>query len=378
MSQIKVDTEKLAAIRTIIQQQEQRMQSMNSSIQRIANEMDLEVSTTGNINERLSSLKTRTAAQNAQLADMSALLTRVCDTFSQTDKAMAQQAKGANYLMENASFLSKHSGLLPSLLQSQLRFLAPLFGIAVAGANTVPLAMNWLNSFFQKAGETGTSSKPQLIPPEKTITECVGEYCTVPEPTPVPTPVPAPPAYPYSKADADKKTRVADLNSSYYNDGYMKPNASGYKYQCTSYVYCRVREKYGLGALTGSNYGKDVAATFKGWTNKSSLVDTDGARYRLISGRDGQYKVKAYTGDGGSNISSDSWVSFSRAGNKAGHVVYVESVQVENGTKYVYYSEGGTGYHNSGTDGVIKRLSFNDFMKQKDYTYTGCVTFKKA
>ena len=376
MSQIKVDTEKLASIRATIQQQEQRMLHVSNSIQRIASEMNLDVSTAGEINECLSHLKAKSATQNAQLGDLASLLTRVSDTFSQADKAVAQEAKGANYLMENAVFLSKSKGSSISLLQNQFRLLTPLFGMVVTGVSTVPLAMSWLSSFIKKVSEAGNSNTSNLIPPENTITECVGDGCTVPDPTPVPTP--APPVYPYSKADADSKKRVADLSTSYYSDGYMKPNASGYKYQCTSYVYCRVREKYGLGALTGSNYGKDVASTFKSWANKSSLVDSDGSHYRLISGRDGQYKVKAYTGDGGSKIISDSWVSFSRRSNKAGHVVYVESVQIENGTKYVYYSEGGTGYHNAGTDGVIKRLPFDAFMHQSDYTYTGCVTFEKA
>ena len=38
MSQIKVDTEKLASIRATIQQQEQRMLHVSNSIQRIASE----------------------------------------------------------------------------------------------------------------------------------------------------------------------------------------------------------------------------------------------------------------------------------------------------------------------------------------------------
>lgn len=374
MSQIKIDTEKLAAIRTTIQQQEQRMQSVSNSIQRIAGEMDLEVSTSREINERLSDLKAKTSTQNARLGDLAQILSKVSDTFSQTDKTIAQEARGTNYLMENAVFLSKSKGASISLLQNQFRLLTPLFGMTVAGVSTIPLAMNWLNSFIKKVSETASSNSSKLIPPENTFTECVGDGCTVTDPAPTP----APPVYPFSKADADRKIRVADISSKFYEDGYTRPNGSGLYYQCTSYVYCRVREKYGLGALTGSNCGKDVAATFKGWANKSSLVDADGSHYRLISGREGQHKVKAYTGDGGSKIISDSWVSFSRRSNKAGHVVYVESVQIENGTKYVYYSEGGTGYHNAGTDGIIKRLPFDAFMHQSDYTYTGCVTFEKA
>ena len=93
MSQIKVDTEKLASIRATIQQQEQRMLHVSNSIQRIASEMNLEVSTAGEINECLSHLKAKSATQNAQLGDLASLLTRVSDTFSQADKAVAQEAK---------------------------------------------------------------------------------------------------------------------------------------------------------------------------------------------------------------------------------------------------------------------------------------------
>lgn len=55
------------------------------------------------------------------------------------------------------------------------------------------------------------------------------------------------------------------------------------------------------------------------------------------------------------NIKADTVASFKKSptGSKYGHVIYIEAVDGDN----VYYTEGGSSYHQKGTDGVLKKTT---------------------
>ena len=111
--------------------------------------------------------------------------------------------------------------------------------------------------------------------------------------------------------------KVADTGS--YNN-------SAAKGQCVWYVRGRAQEKMGvnLGSMGNGN---------QMWYNA---------------------KDDAKLAPTAANIKPNTIVSYkygtSSAGKKYGHVIYIEDVVGDT----VYYTEGGTTYHNNGTDGVIK------------------------
>lgn len=111
--------------------------------------------------------------------------------------------------------------------------------------------------------------------------------------------------------------RVADTAK--YNNGAAKG-------QCVWYVLGRVKEKF------GKNLG------FSG--NGNSIYYNAGSSAKLAPTKE--------------NIKPDMLVSYkygtSKLGQIYGHVIYVEDVIGDT----VYYTEGGSGYYKSGTDGVIK------------------------
>ena len=103
-------------------------------------------------------------------------------------------------------------------------------------------------------------------------------------------------------------------------------NNSAAKGQCVWYVRGRAQEKLGvnLGSMGNGN---------QMWYNA---------------------KDDAKLAPTAANIKPNTIVSYkygtSSAGKKYGHVIYIEDVVGDT----VYYTEGGTTYHNNGTDGVIK------------------------
>lgn len=103
-------------------------------------------------------------------------------------------------------------------------------------------------------------------------------------------------------------------------------NNSAAKGQCVWYVRGRAAEK--LGKDTGS-----IGNANEMWYNAKS---------------DAKVSAKA------ENIKPNMIVSYdkgtSSAGQKYGHVIYIEAVVGDT----VYYTEGGSGYHKNGTDGVVK------------------------
>lgn len=119
--------------------------------------------------------------------------------------------------------------------------------------------------------------------------------------------------------------RVADT-ASYHNDA-----AKG---QCVWYVRGRVAEKLGK--------------------STSAMGNANQMYYNA--------PAKAKVTASAANLRPDMIVSYqngtSAAGAKYGHVIYIEDVVGDT----VYYTEGGSGYYQNGTDGVVKTASRQDIM----------------
>lgn len=153
-----------------------------------------------------------------------------------------------------------------------------------------------------------------------------------------------------------------------------------YGEQCVDYAWYRMKEKifgYNIdtGLTGGTGHGKQVAQSFI----NQGYGEYGTSPFRTLYAKDGTaYCVTAYTNDGGNHISSNSFVCFNSESNHTsdvnyGHVVFVEEVVTINGTKYVYYTEGGVGF----TNWQPKRQTFDEFYNN-GRGYTGTVTFSLA
>lgn len=96
--------------------------------------------------------------------------------------------------------------------------------------------------------------------------------------------------------------------------------------QCVWYVRGRMKEKLGfdVGSLGNAN---------EMWYNAKPAARVSAAAQNIRPNMLASYKTGT-----------------SAAGQKYGHVIYIEDVVGDT----VYYTEGGSGYHKNGTDGVIK------------------------
>lgn len=156
-----------------------------------------------------------------------------------------------------------------------------------------------------------------------------------------------------------------------YYDSYLNGNLSGYKHQCVSYVYNRLREKHAFTTgLFSMNLAKNGVTHAKDYLKKNPSG--------IIKCNNGMtITIRTYENDQGANIVPNSWVSFKYAdASAAGHIVYVEDVQWINGIKYIYYSEGGSGFRKANTDGVMKKEELSKFIRMYgEGNYMGTITF---
>lgn len=158
-----------------------------------------------------------------------------------------------------------------------------------------------------------------------------------------------------------------------------KKNLSSFTYrnqQCVTYAFIRAKEKlFGTQLTLADNQSsgeaaKNVAKTFLGYGYSESnphMLTANGYSYYMV----------AHVDDGGEHIQSNSMVCFDASSNltsnqKYGHIVFVEEVAVRNGVKYVYYTEGGTGF----SSWPVKRMTFDKFYNNGK-GYTGSITFQK-
>lgn len=134
---------------------------------------------------------------------------------------------------------------------------------------------------------------------------------------------------------------VANIGSKYYTSDNISYKG-GYKGQCTWYSYGRFYEVNGIKLRTARNA--------KYWLNDNSRD----SRLRVSYGS-GAIKPKSIA---------------VRTSGRYGHVMFVENVTYNsNGTPaYVYYTEcnaDGNGVYNAGSDCIVKKLSYSNFINQK-------------
>lgn len=355
MAKIMVDTIGVSALRQSMASIDRQTDDCLAAISYVQNNIDMQTAAAEGIETRLRALQKRMQAQADKLAKYASYLAKVNDDFAAADRRISEDAKSVSYLADRvliqsaADYQSKET-LYTVSGQLDYEKMAELFAASAAITLGGPVLVGGLADILREQNIFAKQAGLQ----------------------------PAPVNNLYTKADVGKK--VANINKKSY-ESYVVGNDGGYKYQCVSYARNRMVEKLGLNTNYTYRYGdaKDVAKKWMAEINKTKYKDENGKHYQIAPGKDGKnYKIQAYTDDKGSHIQADSFVCFGATkGNSAGHIVYVESVQMENGKKYVYYSEGGEGYHKAGTDGVLKRQLYDDFMT-KHGKYTGCVTFTET
>ncbi len=133
---------------------------------------------------------------------------------------------------------------------------------------------------------------------------------------------------------------VADIDSRCYTTDNISYKG-GYKGQCTWYAYGRFYE------TTGVKLG--TARHAKNWLSDNASNSQVAVTY------------------GASEIKPKS-IAVRTSGNY-GHVMFIENVTYSNGVpEYVYYTEcnaDGNGAYNPGTDCIVKKLSYSDFVSKK-------------
>lgn len=141
--------------------------------------------------------------------------------------------------------------------------------------------------------------------------------------------------------DAKVGRTITDLNSYYYKNGNISYKA-GYIGQCTWFAFGRFYECTGIALKTAPN-----------------------AKYWLSYNKSDSRVSVLY---GAGNIRSNSIAV--RTSGTYGHVMYVEAVTYSNGNpQYVYFTEcnnDGNGVYDAGRDCILKKLSYSDFVSQKN------------
>lgn len=161
------------------------------------------------------------------------------------------------------------------------------------------------------------------------------------------TPSPNPSGSTSASWDAKIGKTVASIKSGskytkYYNSTYNISAAGGYTGQCTWYAWGRFYEVTGVKLKTAphAKYWLDRNASDK---NVTVLRGAEKIQAKSIAVR-----------------TTGTW----------GHVLFVEHVTYKNGSPaYVYFTEcnaDGNGKYNSGTDCILKRLTYSDFVSQKN------------
>ncbi len=186
--------------------------------------------------------------------------------------------------------------------------------------------------------------------------------------------------YDPAKLDSSCGTRVCDFEYTYWKnskESSYRPYYSRYlgDPQCVGYVYARIEEKLnmdGIGFVSGDG-AKDIIG---------NAAKVDGKEVHS-AGNAEQYIIRVHRNDGGAYLAANSFACFDGWGaagarTRYGHVIYVEEVRSVGGTRYVYYTEGSSGYHDAGTDGILKKLSVSDFIggRASSGAYMGCVVFE--
>ncbi len=133
---------------------------------------------------------------------------------------------------------------------------------------------------------------------------------------------------------------VADIDSACYTTDNISYKG-GYKGQCTWYAYGRFYE------MTGIKLGTARHAQY--WLSDNASNSQVAVAYDASAIKPKSIAV--------------------RTSGKFGHVMFIENVTYSNGLpEYVYFTEcnaDGNGVYNPGSDCVVKKLSYSDFVAQK-------------
>lgn len=159
---------------------------------------------------------------------------------------------------------------------------------------------------------------------------------------------------------------IVDLNAvcstpSHINDNY-KPYQVRYVNggkQCVGFAWARIEEKLGIITFnTVTNYAKEIPE-----------YAPDGSERTSVYGEEYTIRVYKNASEIENKLMSNSLACFEYTdgkGRKEGHIVYVEEVISIGSEKYVYYTEGGSGFYDAGTSGTLKKLRLDNFL-----TYSG-------
>lgn len=136
------------------------MQEVETTISRVAAELDMKVAATEDIQQTLISLKTAGCVQREKLEGMYGALQRVADDFMRADQNISNQAKEIEYLYNHASWIDVFqkivAPILPLLGIAQVN---QCFGISTEGTATIELAMGMIRQFIDtQAARTGKVS----------------------------------------------------------------------------------------------------------------------------------------------------------------------------------------------------------------------------
>lgn len=133
---------------------------------------------------------------------------------------------------------------------------------------------------------------------------------------------------------------VAEIDSTYYTTDNISYKG-GYKGQCTWYAYGRFYE------VTGIKLG--TARHAQNWLSDNASNSQVAVAYDAAAIKPKSIAV--------------------RTSGKYGHVMFIENVTYNNGLpEYVYFTEcnaDGNGVYNAGSDCIVKKLSYSDFVSKK-------------
>ncbi len=133
---------------------------------------------------------------------------------------------------------------------------------------------------------------------------------------------------------------VAEIDSTCYTTDNISYKG-GYKGQCTWYAYGRFYE------VTGIKLG--TARHAQNWLSDNASNSQVAVTYGAAAIKPKSIAV--------------------RTSGKYGHVMFIENVTYSNGSpEYVYFTEcnaDGNGVYNAGSDCIVKKLSYSDFISQK-------------
>lgn len=154
MPKILLDPAGVNSIRSIVERQAYEIQDIGQRVSQVAASLDIEVASTENIKQSLSTLNRNCQANKAKLDGMTAALDRVNSEFMRTDRQITNQAKELEYRMDHAGRVNViGSTTIPLLALTAVDAVNSLFGITDEGYSTIESAMLSIRRFLDSQAE---------------------------------------------------------------------------------------------------------------------------------------------------------------------------------------------------------------------------------